>query len=156
MSTIDEQIKALQEALTELKAKVAAKEVKPMFEVPEIGSDYYHVSARSVVQSAQYDNDYWDEELSFAGRAFTSQTQAQACADYLKDNFWFIRKAIEFADGYEFTTGASNSKVRFDNCDGEWQRGVDTFPQYGDIHMSERAAVKFCEWLNEHKPNGWK
>ena len=158
MSTIDEQIKELQDALTELQAKVNAKEVKPMFELPKKGDDYFAVNGIFNINNYIYGEDSEDEKLMAVNNAFTSEAQAKACADHLARNFWFIRKAIEFADGYEVVAGdgAANYCVEFNHAGEAWELDYDMNFQRDSIYMTKESANEFCEWLNEHKPNGWR
>ena len=153
---LEQEIKQAREALEKLIAKAEQKKESMFPEVRKF-ERYYFVSVGGVVGNETNDNYPFDLNHARTGNIFpTSQKkQAEACAEYLKDNFWFIRKAIEFADGYEFWQGGKNWYLMYDCACRKWRilnYVVCTSPT--DIHMSKEAAEKFKEWLEIHKPNG--
>ena len=100
---LEQEIKQAREALEKLIAKAEQKK-EPMF--PEVikFERYYFVSGGGIVGNETNDNYPFDLNYARTGNTFSlsEKKQAEACAEYIKDNFWFIRKALEFSDGYEF------------------------------------------------------
>ena len=153
---LEQEIKQAREALEKLIAK-AEKKKEPMF--PEIGKfeKYYFASGGGVVGNETNDNYPFDLNYVKIGNAFplSQKEQAKACANYIKDNFWFIRKATEFAEWYEFRRGSQNWYLVYDEDDAKWSAYANRiFKSPLTIYMAEEDAEKFKEWLEIHKPNG--
>ena len=162
MTTTKEQLARVEKELAELKLKIEAEEksVEPMFPAVNHGDAYYLLSSYFSVLRDYNLRDYNSEHSvdryrCEASSAFTDEAQAKACADYLKDRFWFIRKAIEFADGYEFGSKGNNYRVVFDAESIMWDWLSNSTYNTNDIYMTKVNANKFIEWLNIHKPEGF-
>lgn len=152
--TTAKKIEELRAKIDELEAQLKA-ESEPMFDEIKFGDTYYFVGGRFINTKDAYSVDSVDEERVKNNNAFKDEKQAQACADYLKDRFWFVRKSIEFADGYEFVKNKHNHFVLFDTSINEWCYTINNYENRGSIYMTKESAIKFCEWLNKHKPEGF-
>ena len=148
------QVEELQKKIDELKAQCEKQE--PIFELPAIDNEYHSINTFFSVDCNYYGMDAKGDSLIELNNAFTDKAQAEACAKHLRDTFWFTRKAIEFADSYEFVVGANNYYQSYMYSIGSWVTCSNSAYQQGTIYMAKESAVKFCGWLNKHKPNGWK
>ena len=157
MTTTKEQLARVEKELAELKLKIEAEEkaVGPMFPALSFNRDYYYMGSAWGVDKDKFTRHGVDRARFDCSNAFTDKAQAQACADYLKDRFWFIRKAIEFADGYEFGSKGNNYRVVFDAESIMWDWLSNSTYNTNDIYMTKVNANKFIEWLNIHKPEGF-
>lgn len=149
-----QRIEEMEKQLAALKAEIET-ESESMFPVINDGDNYCIMDNGFKVVSYTNDNDYYDRKFVSNANAFTDEKQAQACADYLKDRFWFIRKAIEFADGYEFADGGDNYSPVFDYNINEWILAYNSTCDGSAIYMNGDSGTEFKKWLNKHKPNGW-
>lgn len=145
------QIEELQKKIDELKAQCEKQE--PMFELPVAGDFSYYVESDFSVKSFYIEI---PASNTYSVNNFHYKDQAEACAKHFRDTFWFTRKAIEFADGYEFVAGAENYSAGYKTDKNHWCFAISHSFQSGCIYMTEESALKFCEWLDKHKPNGWK
>ena len=157
MTTTKEQLARVEKELAELKLKIEAEEkaVEPMFPALSVNRDYYYMGSGWDADKDTFTRHGVDRARFDCGNAFTDKSQAKACADYLKDRFWFIRKAIEFADGHEFVNKGLNYKVVFDTESIKWDWLSNSAYDANDIYMTKENADKFIEWLNIHKPDGF-
>ena len=157
MTTTKEQLARVEAELAELKLKIEAEEkpVGSMFPALNEGDQYYFLVSRFDVGTDENLGDDLDRARCEVANAFTDEVQAQACADYLKDRFWFIRKAIEFADGYKFVNNQDNYTIVFDKMFKGWCSSTDSFYPRNGIYMTKENANKFIDWLNIHKPEGF-
>jgi len=155
MNTL-KRIEQLEKELAELKEQVVSKP-EPMFEIPITESNYYTLCTD--IQSGRFQLEIdcgFDSGIQDSSPAiFVDDEECGKVADYLTKNFWFIRKAVEFADGYEFNKSLNNYQVYFDVENKIWNYLSMRTIQASAIFMSQENATKFIEWLNEHKPNGW-
>lgn len=148
------QIEELQKKIDEL--KVQHEKQESMFKLPLNGKPFFFVGKSFSIGKCSYSSTYFSELQVKINNAFTDKVQAKLCAKHLRDTFWFTRKAIEFADGYEFVVGVDNFYIEHAFDDMCWVDSVNSRYQNGSIYMNKESANKFCEWLNKHKPNGWK
>ncbi len=153
MSTA-KKIEELRAKIDELEAQLKAEQ-DPMFDDIYVGDDYLFICSRFNVSLSNHIGHELDEEKLKIANAFKDKKQAQACADYLKDRFWFIRKAVEFADEYEFKRRNRNYYVFYNTGENKWGYDLNDDFNGGSIYMTEQNATKFCEWLNKHKPEGF-
>lgn len=148
MKTIEQleaEIAQLQQDLERLKSKP-----KPIIErTKKYKYITYHFEARS-------DTDYGyvaDNKSHATYNYYPADGElCQRVADYLKRTHLFTRKAIEFAGGYEVNPNGCNYNVAYDYVLNKFVVNwfVDRrYPQV--IYMSEKNAIKFAEWCNEHK-----
>lgn len=147
-------IDELQTKIDGLKAKLK-EENEPMFDEINNGDEYYYLDMRFNIEGTTYNYPHIDDKQFITNNAFKDKKQAQACADYLKDRFWFIRKAIEFADGYVFDAGTRNYYVYYEQEYKEWKIAFYKFLNNGSIYMTKSNAFKFKDWLNKHKPESF-
>jgi len=147
-----QRIEEMEKQPAALKKEIVVED-EPMFPVIGDGNVYSHVCNEFEVDSFTNVVDRVDKALIGNANAFTDEKQARACGDYLKDRFWFIRKSIEFADGYEFRINVNNFYPCF--MGGKWTLAYSYISKSNCIYMTEEAVNEFCEWLNKHKPNGF-
>ena len=153
---LEQEIKEAREALEKLIAK-AEKKKESMFPEIEVLDRYYSVNGLGKVMAGKHGSSGSDEFYIQIGNAFplSQKKQAEVCAKYIKDNFWFIRKALEFADGYEFQTIDESFYVYWSRYSNKWRaRCALANVESTGIYMSEQSSASFIEWLNIHKPNG--
>ena len=147
------EISALQAEMDKLKTELEAP--KSMIERAEDGGSYFYIDYSFTVSRGDETNNPVDKCLFDMANYYLLQEieLAEKVAKYYRDNNWFIRKAIEFADGYEFVDGNNNYYVYVNKVTGSygvnWSIGV--FNPV-NTYMTKENAEKFKEWLEEYKP----
>lgn len=76
----------------------------------------------------------------------------QRVANYLRKTHLFTRKAIEFADGYEYKPEMRNYFVIFNKDKDKFESVYDT-TTYNPLntYMFCRDSRNFADWCNEHR-----
>lgn len=144
-------IKKAQEQIEEL------KKPKTMFERGENGDKYCFINGKykpllTTDHHLCSDNIYYKNANYYLEK---DKHIAERVAKYYQDNNWFIRKAIEFADGYDFVEGKDNWFVCFDLNSEQWDTCFSMLiKETTVIYMTEESALKFIAWLEEYKPEG--
>jgi len=148
---LEQTINKAQSELEDLKQE--ASKPKPMFERGDNGEKYYFVECTLDLEDTKERNQSMDDTLYNVSNYFLEKDKhiAERVAQYYKNNNWFIRKAIEFADGYEWKLGEKNCFIYY--CKGKYHlsRQLDT-KNPTEIYMTEQNALKFKAWLEEYKP----
>ena len=153
---LEQEIKQAREVLEKLIAK-AEQNKESMFPEIDVLDRYYSVNGLGRVEPRK--RDFFDSGEFYIqiGNAFplSQKEQAEVCAKYMRDTFWFVRKSLEFADGYAFKQGSKNWRVVYGYVSKEWQISLHTeCKDPSTIYMSQENASSFKEWLKIHKPNG--
>lgn len=73
-------------------------------------------------------------------------------ANYLKRTHLFTRKAIEFADGYEFKKRGTNWFVYFCTTHGQFDKACRSMCNNPNtIYLDLESADALADWCNAHK-----
>ena len=144
-------IKKAQQQIEEL------KKPKTMFERGENGDKYCFINGKyKPLLTADHhqcsDNIYYKNANYYLEK---DKHIAERVAKYYKDNNWFIRKAIEFADGYEFVEGGDKYFVYWNKDVRKWSLCyASASKDPTTIYMTNENVQKFKAWLEEYKPEG--
>jgi len=147
---LEQTINKAQSELEELKQETSKP--KPMFERGDEGEAYHIIDEEyDVVDSIDTGVPLDDIRFKIANYYLEKDEHiAERVAKYYKDNNWFIRKAIEFADGYEWVKGGDNWCVYIN----QYNYGLDAHQStkvQTQIYMTRENALKFKAWLEEYK-----
>jgi len=124
---------------------------KPMIERRNKGKAFYNVGDFFNVRVGP-DGDSFSDKVYKVGNYFTDENLCQQVADYLKRNFMFMRKAIEFARGYKYTAGNFNYYIWFEVSENKYS--IATARDSLDpliIYMTQSQARLFVDWCNENR-----
>jgi len=125
-----------------------------MFDRVEDGEKYFYINDTFSVSHTNEDNYNIDNKLYDLANYYVEKDKhiAERVGEYYKNNNWFIRKAIEFADGYEWELGGDNWCVYIDAKGKNEVTKHASFNYNGTIYMTKENALKFKAWLEECKP----
>lgn len=148
-----QKIEQLEKELAELKKELLAPE-KPMF--PRVSRKCFTPDFNYTGKIIAY---LWTsaENVKNLNKANLAMPQEEALlvGKHLYSNIWFTRKALEFADGYNFAEGSENCYVGYSTHSKEWVATTSRYYETSNIYMHPWAAEKFINWLNKYKPEGW-
>ena len=151
-----QRIEEMEQQLAALKAEVETEKQEPMFPVIEPQQDYYFVNAVFAVGETFYGCS--QDKLKICANNAYPESQKDLCksvAKHMADTNWFIRKAIEFAQGYEFKPNTDNYCVMFNKKSKEWIKSSHSILYVPTtVYMAKEQADKFISWLEKHKPEG--
>ena len=147
-------LEALKIKIAELQKEVDILEADPIAVIERASKDqdYWLLNHCFESEGTEENKDSVDARHYSLYNYFTDKKQCEAVAKHIRESFLFMRKAIEFADGYEFDNITDNCAVFFDA-----KRKIFTIPWYRNpkspttIYMSEQNAILFAAWCNEHK-----
>tara|TARA_R110000850_G_scaffold95716_1_gene200789 strand:+ start:115 stop:609 length:495 start_codon:yes stop_codon:yes gene_type:complete len=148
------QIHDLQLKVTQWQKQIEALEAEPREVIHRVivGGAYYIVDGTFNTVHIKDRGDPYDTIKYASYNYFADEKQCEAVAKHIGESFLFTRKAIEFADGYEYEFNAPNYLCAFAYnanvfiIDHEW-----TFKNPTTVYMSKENAKLFTDWCNEHK-----
>lgn len=149
MNNTQKKIEELEVKIAELEAEL--NKPKAMFERAERQFDYTYVDDVFSVRSFTERGTSVDDKAYESTNYYLGTKLAEKVAKYYRDNNWFIRKAIEFADGYEWVTGGENHFVII-NQQNKYMVEDANCRNITDVFMSCENAQKFKAWLEEFAP----
>lgn len=144
--------------IEELKVKIAELEAelnkpKTMFERAENGGNYSFVGANFDVKSIGETKHPVDDFKFKSTNYYLDAQLAKKVAKYYRGNNWFIRKSIEFSDGYEWVDGGENYNIVIDvTCMVYLLCVVRNMKSNSGIYMTYENGKKFKAWLEEFAP----
>lgn len=146
---LDDELEQLNKCLDKIKQQ--ASKPKQMIEKAERGSKYYFIDGELLVRSG-IDGGYCTDDNRYnAGNYYLDKQFAERVAKYYRNNNMFIRKALEFADGYEWTKGNDNHCVGVGCGAYEITCFYDSYCPT-EIYMSAQNAERFKAWLEDNMP----
>lgn len=159
---IQKQIEQLEQTIYKAKSeleelKQQTSKPKQIFERGEVGDDYWLVGAELCLSKSLEANHPVDGMRHSCANYYLEKDKsiAERVAKYYQDNNWFIRKAIEFADGYEWVYGENNCYVYGYHAQYCIARH-EVSKRQTTIYMAEENAEQFKAWLEECAPIGEK
>ena len=145
---------ALKIKITELQKEVDILEADPIAVIERASKDqdYWLLNHCFESEGTEENKDSVDARHYSLYNYFTDEKQCKAVAKHIRESFLFMRKAIEFADGYEFEQGRFNFWCELDGRECEFEHEYTSGYQVPTtIYMSEQNAILFAAWCNEHK-----
>ena len=147
-------LEALKIKIAELQKEVDILEADPIAVIERASKDgMYWMLNEELAPTETIDTAHPLDDSRFKSyNYFTDEKQCKAVAKHIRESFLFMRKAIEFADGYEFEQGWSNFWCELDGRECEFEHEYTSGYQVPTtIYMSEQNAILFAAWCNEHK-----
>ena len=145
-------LEALIIKITELQKEVDILEADPIAVIERASKDqdYWLLNHCFESEGTEENKDSVDARHYSLYNYFTDEKQCEAVAKHIRESFLFMRKAIEFADGYEFVVSGDNCWCEFEG--GEFGHDfTDEYQVPTTVYMSEQNAILFAVWCNEHK-----
>ena len=145
-------LEALKIKIAELQKEVEILEAEPVAVIERASKDgMYWIIGEELVPMKTSDTSHGLDDLRFRlYNYFTDKKQCKAVAKHIRESLLFMRKAIEFADGYEFVVSGDNCWCEFEG--GEFGHDfTDEYQVPTTVYMSEQNAILFAVWCNEHK-----
>lgn len=151
MNSAKKKIEELKEKIAELEAEL--NKPKAMFERAEVGNKYFFISSRCKTMDTRESLQLFNNDHYNATNYYLDEQLAEKVAKYYRDNNWFIRKAIEFADGYEWGDSGYSYCITIDTFDLEYRVvKLNHVKTIGEIYMTKENVIKFKTWLEEYRP----